>query len=504
MIRYLNIVTILSSVLSATFLILGGFPKLIFQIPVNEGPPVFQHISISPEASAGMFFGGFAFLALIFSIILNIRKLLLNSQRLEGLDKETQIQSFRALLVAVAEGNIKTVRKYTKKVGSASASKGLTYFINAKSAEACGDAEEAIGHYKAMLLDRDYLAIAQRGLAEQFFSISDYPKAIKHAKDAINKNKKSYWAYHIIFQSHVLEADWSKALETLTEVELSKHFDHKAIYRYRAALLSAETVRLSKLNQAGKALNTAAESFKFAPNFPPAVVNYSYLLIASEEFKKAINVIKKSWRKDPHPVYAIIYRNLLEAGKIKNKEKYFDDLIRTNPKHYETQMFKVEQLLHSGSGNNALKLLSPYLSNGGDNERVCLLAANAEALKQNNLGALEWLQKAITAPKDLNWSDINSEGVAFDYTKEEWVRLINLFGKKAELMHARYEKSKKTLLPIKVVNSEIVVDKKRVINEKPSTHKGRGHHQEEKFEILIPDGLAQRLESLLEPSKKPK
>lgn len=501
MIRYLNIVTILLSVLSATFLILGGFPKLIFQIPLNEGPPVFQYISISPEAATGMFFAGFAFLALIFSIILNIRKLLLNSQRLEGLDKESQINSFRAMLVAVAEGNIKTVRKYTKKIGSASVPKGLTYFIKAKSAEACGDAEEAIGHYKAMLLDRDYLAIAQRGLAEQFFSIFDYPKAIKHAKDAINKNKKSYWAYHIIFQSHVLEADWSKALETLTEVELSKHFDLKAIYRYRAALLSAETARLNKLNQVGKAINIAAESFKFAPNFPPAVVNYSHLLIASKEFKKAINVIKKSWRKYPHPVYAIIYRNLLEAGNIKNKEKYFDDLIRTNPKHYETQMFKVEQLLHSGSGNNALKLLSPYLSNDGDNERVCLLAANAEALKQNNLGALEWLQKAVTAPKDLNWSDISSDGVAFDYTKEEWVRIINLFGKKAELMHSRYEKSKKTLLPIKVLNSAII-DKKQVINEKPDAHNGRGHHQEEKFEILIPDGLAQRLESLLEPSKK--
>ena len=503
MIRYLNIVTILLSVLSATFLILGGFPKLIFQIPVNEGPPVFQYISISPEAAAGMFFAGFAFLALIFSIILNIRKLLLNSQRLEGLDKESQINSFRAMLVAVAEGNIKTVRKYTKKIGSDSVPKGLTYFIKAKSAEACGDTKEAIGHYEAMLLDRDYLAIAQRGLAEQFFSISDYPKAIKHAKDAINKNKKSYWAYHIIFQSHVLEADWSKALETLTEVELSKHFDLEAIYRYRAALLSAETVRLNELNRVEEALKTAAECFKFAPNFPPAVVNYSHLLIAREEFNKAVNVIKKSWRKGPHPVYAIIYRNLLETGKIKNKEKYFDDLIRTNPKHYETQMFKVEQLLHSGSGNNALKLLSPYLSNDGDNERVCLLAANAEALKQNNLGALEWLQKAVTAPKDLNWSDISSDGDAFDYTKEEWVRLINLFGKKAELIHSRYEKSKKTLLPIKVVNSTIK-DKKQVINEKPDAHKGRGHHQEEKFEILIPDGLAQRLESLLEPSKKPK
>ena len=503
MIRYLNIVTILLSVLSATFLILGGFPKLIFQIPVNEGPPVFQYISISPEAAAGMFFAGFAFLALIFSIILNIRKLLLNSQRLEGLDKESQINSFRAMLVPVAEGNIKTVRKYTKKIGSDSVPKGLTYFIKAKSAEACGDTKEAIGHYEAMLLDRDYLAIAQRGLAEQFFSISDYPKAIKHAKDAINKNKKSYWAYHIIFQSHVLEADWSKALETLTEVELSKHFDLEAIYRYRAALLSAETVRLNELNRVEEALKTAAECFKFAPNFPPAVVNYSHLLIAREEFNKAVNVIKKSWRKGPHPVYAIIYRNLLETGKIKNKEKYFDDLIRTNPKHYETQMFKVEQLLHSGSGNNALKLLSPYLSNDGDNERVCLLAANAEALKQNNLGALEWLQKAVTAPKDLNWSDISSDGDAFDYTKEEWVSLINLFGKKAELIHSRYEKSKKTLLPIKVVNSTIK-DKKQVINEKPDAHKGRGHHQEEKFEILIPDGLAQRLESLLEPSKKPK
>ena len=69
MIRYLNIVTILLSVLSATFLILGGFPKLIFQMPVNEGPPVFQHISISPEAAAGMFFAGFAFLVLLFSLI---------------------------------------------------------------------------------------------------------------------------------------------------------------------------------------------------------------------------------------------------------------------------------------------------------------------------------------------------------------------------------------------------------------------------------------------------
>ena len=503
MIRYLNIVTILLSVLSATFLILDGFPKLIFQMPVNEGPPVFQYISISPEAATGIFFAGFAFLALLFSIILNIRKLLLNSQRLDSLDKGNQINSFREMLVSVAEGNIITVRKNTKKSGSALMPEGLTYFINAKSAEACGDSEEAISHYKAMLSDRDYLAMAQRGLAEQFFATSDYSGAAKYSKDAINKNKKSYWAYHIIFQSHVLEADWSKALETLTEVELSKHFDLKAIYRYRAALLSAETVRLSKLNQVDEALNTAAESFKFASNFPPAVVNYSHLLIERKEFKKAINVIKKSWRKGPHPVYAIIYRKLVEIGKIKNKEKHFDDLIRTNPKHYETQMFKVEQLLHSGSGNNALKLLSPYLSNDGVNERVCLLAANAEALNNNNLESLEWLQKAVTAPKDINWSDISSEGIAFDYTKEEWIRLINLFGKKAELMHTRYEKGQKTLLPIKLVNS-VIMDKKQAIDKKPNTHKGQGHHQEEKFEILIPDGLAQRLESLLEPSKKPK
>jgi hypothetical protein len=48
------------------------------------------------------------------------------------------------------------------------------------------------------------------------------------------------------------------------------------------------------------------------------------------------------------------------------------------------------------------------------------------------------------------------------------------------------------------------MDKKQAIDKKPNTHKGQGHHQEEKFEILIPDGLAQRLESLLEPSKKPK
>ena len=90
-----------------------------------RGHQYFNIYRFHRRPAAGMFFAGFAFLALLFSIILNIRKLLLNSQRLEGLDKGNQINSFRAMLVAVAEGNIKTVRKYTKKSGSASDAKGL-------------------------------------------------------------------------------------------------------------------------------------------------------------------------------------------------------------------------------------------------------------------------------------------------------------------------------------------------------------------------------------------
>jgi len=504
MIRYLNTISILLLVLSAALIFIGGLPHLIFLMSLNSESLVFQSIYASPEAITGMIFAGFGFLAIIFSIALHIRKLLANNLLFESLDDKSQIiNTLRALLVATAEGNISNVRKRTKKLGSSSVPNGLSCFISAKAAEVCGDFEGAIKHYKAMLLDRDYLSLAQRGLAEQYFTITDYSRALKYAKDAINKNKSSYWAYHIIFQCHVSRTEWSKALKTLAEVEQSKYFDFKAIYRYRAALLSAEVVKLGKLKKAEEAFHAASESYKYAPDFPPAVVNYSQLLIARKEFKKAAKVIKNSWKKNPHPVYAIIYRNLLKEGEIKNKEKYFTDLIKSNPKHYETQMFKAEQFLNSGNGDNALKLLSPYLSTDEVNARVCILAANAEALRQNNLEALEWLQTAVTAPKDFNWSDISPEGIAFDYTEEEWIRLINVFGKKAEFIHPRYEKGEKTLLPISVVNSPIL-NKKKVTNKKLKSLFKEGKHQEEKFEILIPNGLAERLESLLEPSKKTK
>ena len=91
-------------------------------------------------------------------------------------DKGQIINKLRALLVATAEGNISNVRKRTKKLVSSSVPNGLSCFISAKAAEVCGDFEGAIKHYKAMLLDRDYLSLAQRGLAEQYFTITDYSR----------------------------------------------------------------------------------------------------------------------------------------------------------------------------------------------------------------------------------------------------------------------------------------------------------------------------------------
>ena len=61
--------------------------------------------------------------------------------------------------------------------------------VSAQAAEACGDNEEAIAQYKAMLDSERTVATGQRGLAQQLLARGDLSGAIDHASRAYAENK---------------------------------------------------------------------------------------------------------------------------------------------------------------------------------------------------------------------------------------------------------------------------------------------------------------------------
>ena len=46
---------------------------------------------------------------------------------------------------------------------------------------------------------------------------------------------------------------------------------------------------------------------------------------------------------------------------------------------------------------------------------------------------------AATASREAEWSDIDPNGNAFDYSRRDWARLVYSFGDAGTLVHSRYE-----------------------------------------------------------------
>jgi HemY protein len=46
----------------------------------------------------------------------------------------------------------------------------------------------------------------------------------------------------------------------------------------------------------------------------------------------------------------------------------------------------------------------------------------------------------MAAPQEPEWSDINPDGRAFDYTAADWARLVSTYAETGELIHPRFER----------------------------------------------------------------
>ena len=172
-----------------------------------------------------------------------------------GLRRRNQaLEAMEEALIAGAEGDISKARKKSQKARALIASPDLGRMVSAQAAEACGDNEEAIAQYKAMLDSERTVATGQRGLAQQLLSRGDLSGAIDHASRAYAENKNAAWAFDTLFQAQVSDHQWNAAIETLDKGEKRKHIDRDMARRRRAVLRTAEADNLNDSGQSDACL----------------------------------------------------------------------------------------------------------------------------------------------------------------------------------------------------------------------------------------------------------
>ncbi|MBL4870474.1 MAG: heme biosynthesis protein HemY [Robiginitomaculum sp.] len=352
---------------------------------------------------------------------------------------ENGIDALESALFSCETGNGENARKQAKRAADLLGRPALTGLVAAKAAEVAGDMEDAHSHYSTLLENPKTKMAGLHGLARLAFERGDYASALDTAQQAVDNPKSCGWAFDFLFKSQISLQDWAGALDSLSAAEKRKTIDKAEAKRTRSVLLAAQASGLEKLGETERAVDIAQQAHSASPEFAPASALAARLLHHNGDSKKAAHLIEKAWGQNPHPALALSHRDIFGNEPEKVQAKKVNGLIKTNPAHRESFILGAEEALRSNNGVEALQSLGTLLREGEPSARLCTLAGMAEDLLGNAIDARAWHLRAATAPIEADWSDLDPDGPAFNYTQSDWQRLVMSYGKTGELIHPRYE-----------------------------------------------------------------
>lgn len=440
MMKYIIAIVFVMAAIAGFLLYIGDSSQLVI---TSTSPRAFLNfdIALSWKIVTVLLTLGLIGIILLWSFVTFLFRLPARLKSGMGLRRRNQaLDAMEDALLAGVEGDADKSRKKAERARALVGSDALGRIVSAQAAEACGDNAEAMVQYRAMLDDPKTEATGRRGLAQQLLATGDTQGAIDLARAAYDTDKSARWAFEVLFKAQVQDHQWAGASETVSRGERRKHIDKETARRRRAVLMTAESDRLTDADlDAETALELTVSAAGDAPDFAPGVALAARLLTKAGRTKKAVNLLEKAWSARPHPALALALSDSISGENDKTQAKRVAALAKTNPSHPESIIMIAENALSRGDGVAAWSALAPLASGEAPSARVCQLAYKAEVMLNNDTDARLWLERAAIAPSEPDWSDLDPQGTAFDYTNQDWHRMVYSFGETGDLIHPRFE-----------------------------------------------------------------
>ncbi len=364
-----------------------------------------------------------------------LRKARAEARRAKGYD------ALENAVIAAASGDAMGAVKNAERVKALLDRPALSGLLAARAAEAAGDTAGAERHYKALLNDKRTSLAARRGLVRAALERHDYDTAISEAMAAFDAAPAAKWAFEALFDAQIAARDWAGAAVTLSRGQKRGHIVPLAAKRRRAVLLAAQSAEAEAQDELDAARQLAEKAVAAAPGFAPAAAQASRLLVQAGKSWRAAGLLEEAWASKPHPALALAYRDLKENEKPRARAKRLRGLAHLNPEHRESRILLAEVALEEHDPKAARAALAPVMeAEQPPSSRLCTLMSQIERAAGNKDEATAWLHRAMSAPSEPDWSDLDPEGPAFGYRDEDWARLVYSFGDAGELIHPRHER----------------------------------------------------------------
>ena len=344
-------------------------------------------------------------------------------------------------LIAAEGGDAERAARQAKRAASltkiGSSDRKLALLLAARAAETNGDWIEAEKAYAELSREKGAELAGLRGLAAAAVKRGDHSGAKAHASAAFQLKSKADWPFGSLFELQTKAADWLGASDTLQDGVKRSAIDGATAARRRAVLLTAEAYR-QRRNSPSESEQLALEAAKTSAGFPPAALLAGRLQLAAGRAGKAQNVIESAWRARPHPALSLLWSDLKPGESALAHAARIEKLVDQNPDHRESRILKGEASIAKGDWVKAAQILTPIIEEGATG-RLCTLMEAVARGRGDGDEAARWARLAASAAREPDWSDIDPDGRAFDYSDEDWARMVYTYGDGGVLIHPRYE-----------------------------------------------------------------
>ncbi len=264
-------------------------------------------------------------------------------------------------LVALSAGDHKLAGRLVEQAEVLLPPQPMIHLIAAEAAQRSGNHETAAKRYAALEASEDGRLLGIRGLLGEARRTGRENEALRLARVAFTENRKSPWVLKTLFSLEVAAGNWSEANDALSKVIKEGLIEKETGTRHQAALVYAEATENSLTGERNSARKAFKKSLSLRPDFAPAITALARLELSQGNHKKAENILKDAWQKEPHPTYAKLFKELDVNESHANWLKRVRTLIEARAEHPESLLLLTDALMDAGEYETAKPVLDKLI-----------------------------------------------------------------------------------------------------------------------------------------------
>lgn len=244
---------------------------------------------------------------------------------------------------------------------------------------------------------------AWKQMIEQHLRDARFGEALQLAIRFADKHPQLPMAQKLVFDVHVHQKNWDKALAALEQLRISHAMPRKEWRDTKAALLTERARDALEHHHAAQAFEWAMQADRIHPHWVPTVLIAARALARQDKAKEAATLIERVWPNCGHEQLGDLYLSLKTGRSDLQKAQAAEKLAKTNPAIADSRLLVARALMKAGLWGQARAYARELADGHPRRDYFDLLAQLEDVQTQDKAAVAVWKNRAASAPPDEAW-----------------------------------------------------------------------------------------------------